>query len=249
MFSCLLIDDNWSVLDNHQYIFQAYFADKVRVLAMAKNAQKGLELIALHDPDVLFLDAHMPNIGGSSVVSYLYKNRIYKGIEPIKIILYTGKTEVYESISGSEFKYPVRILDKGTLTIEAYGKLIDDIHQWIVNDRMAKTLRIDNQLVYAGDIVYLKSIAPVTEIRINNRTLPLISGYPLAHYKARIDIQSTGRQPLPSYFFFATNDFILNRLYIDSYAAEEVFLKTEPVQIVHISRTHRAAFEAWWFDH
>ncbi|GAB4009029.1 hypothetical protein GCM10028808_16340 [Spirosoma migulaei] len=248
MFTCLLIDDIPNILDTHQLIFQTFFADKVRVLATGQSAQEGLNLIAQHRPDVLLLDAHMPNMSGSSLVSYLYNNRIYNGLETLKIILYTGRTEVYESISGSEFKYPVRILDKGTLTVEGYGKLIEDLNQWILNDRLAKTLRIDNQMVYAGDIVYLKSLSPVTEIRISNRQLPLISGYPLAHYKARIDILSTGRQPLPSYFFFATNDYVLNRLYIDSYAAEEVFLKTAPVQTIRISRTHRAAFESWWFD-
>ena len=244
MFTCIIIDDNESVLDNLRLVFSELYPDKIKIVGMANSAEKGIELIAKNMPDVLFLDAHMPNMGGMSVISHLYQKHIYKGIETIKVLLYTGKTEVYETIVGSELKYPTRILNKGIQTIEDYGKLIDETSDWLAADRAIKTLKIDNQNLYVGDIQYFKSSAPVTGIYINDKANPLISGYPLAHYKSKIGKELGVSQPLPAYFFYATNDCIINRLFVSSYSSDEVFLKNGLV--VPISRSQRAAFENWW---
>jgi CheY-like chemotaxis protein len=244
MISCIVIDDNQPVCENLKFALGEQYPDKIQVVAMAFSIAKAKIAIEAHLPDVIFLDAHLPNEGGPALISWLYRSNIYKGIEHIKVFLYTAKTEVYETIKDSEWKYPVRILNKGIQTIPNFEVLITETENWIAADRAAKTIRINPETVYVGDIQYFKSVAPNTQIETQTAKKTLMAGYSLAHFKKMITDQPTATLPLPQHFFFATNDYIFNRLFIKQYQHEIITLQNDLE--ISIARTQKAAFEAWW---
>jgi CheY-like chemotaxis protein len=242
MLTCILIDDNESVLENFKIIFGEFLIGKVKIVGTATNANDGERLIKELLPDFVILDVHMPQRGGLSVVNQLHKQHIYRGIEQVKIYLYTGKTDLYEAITDMQLKYPVKIIDKGTYTIEEWDRLLVETEDWIATDRAIKTIKIGTNSIYSGDIQYFESDTPNTRVYNNGEVHR--AGYPLAHFKKMITEQPTAALPLPRYFFFATNDYILNRLFIKHYDYDSVTLHNN-LQIA-LARTQRAAFEAWW---
>jgi CheY-like chemotaxis protein len=244
MLTCILIDDNESVLENFKIIFGEFLTGKVQIVGTATNANDGESLIKELLPDFVILDVHMPQRGGLSVINQLHRQHIYRGIEQVKIYLYTGKTELYEAITDLQLKYPVRIIDKNTYTIEDWDNLLTETENWITADRAVKTIRIMPNNVYVGDIQYFKSVAPNTQVETQTAKKTLMASYPLAHFKKMITDQPTAALPLPQHFFFATNDYIFNRLFIRQYQHEIITLQNN-IEIP-IARTQKAAFEAWW---
>ncbi len=242
MITCIIIDDNPAVCDTLQLILGEFYSKRITVLAIAESIEVGEAAIIDLRPDIIFLDAHLPNVGGSALISRMYRNHIYKGIETIKIFLYTAKTEVYESIKDSEWRYPVRILNKGIQTIENFGELLEEAQLWIDTERATKTLRIGSEVFYVGDIEYFETDSPSVNVFVNDHAHR--AGYPLAHFKKMITDQPTSAMPLPQYFFFATNDYIFNRTSIESYSEDIVTLKNGRQTV--LSRIQRPAFETWW---
>jgi CheY-like chemotaxis protein len=242
MITCILVDDNRPVCENLEFALGVQYPDKIKVLATAFSIAEAKVAIQNHLPDVIFLDAHLPLEGGSALISWMYRSKIFKNIEIIKVFLYTAKTEVYESIKDSEWKYPVRILNKGIQTIPNFGVLIEEAELWIATDRDTKRLKVGQESIYVGDIQYFESDSPNVKVYTNNGFCR--AGYPLAHFKKMITEQPTTNLPLPQYFFFATNDYILNRLFIKAYDHDSITLNNN-LQLP-LARTQRAAFEAWW---
>ncbi len=242
MITCILVDDNRPVCENLEFSLGVQYPDKIKVLATAFSIAEAKVAIQNHLPDVVFLDAHLPLEGGSALISWLYRNKIFKHIETIKVFLYTARTEVYESIKDGEWRYPVRILNKGIHTIPDFGELIEEAERWISADKAMKHLKIGYESVYIGDIQHFES--DLSNVKIHTANGLYRAGYPLARFKKMIADQPTNDFPLPHYFFFATNDYIFNRLFIKNYEPDIITLHNN-TQIT-LSRSVQAAFDAWW---
>jgi len=63
---CIIVDDEPPAVDELAYILSEM--DEVEVVATAGSASKAIQAIKAHEPDVVFLDIHMPGHDGFSVV-------------------------------------------------------------------------------------------------------------------------------------------------------------------------------------
>jgi two-component system LytT family response regulator len=63
MIKAILVDDEVHCLDTLNIILHDY-CPEVQVMAQCMSAKKGLEAIAKHKPDLVFLDIEMPIMNG-----------------------------------------------------------------------------------------------------------------------------------------------------------------------------------------
>lgn len=70
MIKAILVDDEANNLENLRLLLEKY-CPEVTVSAMARSAQRALESILLHAPDLLFLDIEMPDGSGFDLLQKL----------------------------------------------------------------------------------------------------------------------------------------------------------------------------------
>ena len=63
MIRCVLIDDEVNSLEMMEWLFKTY-CPEVKIEEMCNSAEKGIEAINKHKPDVVFLDIEMPHMNG-----------------------------------------------------------------------------------------------------------------------------------------------------------------------------------------
>ena len=68
--NCLIIDDEKNARENLASLIGNY-CPHLHVLGKAENATEGMELIAHLRPDAVFLDIHMPDSDGFSLLEKL----------------------------------------------------------------------------------------------------------------------------------------------------------------------------------
>lgn len=92
MLRVVVADDHPSVRENLRYLLTAV-AD-LRVIGVAKSGTEALEMVRESRPDVLVLDADLPDLDGVEVARALHRERF-----STRVVLYTMETEI-ERYSG-----------------------------------------------------------------------------------------------------------------------------------------------------
>lgn len=72
--SALIIDDEPLARQELQYLLEE--SGEVSILAQGSNGIEAVELIRLHNPDVVFLDVQMPGLDGFAVLKKLFDRKI-----------------------------------------------------------------------------------------------------------------------------------------------------------------------------
>ena len=67
MLKILIADDEQPVLDGLQFLIKKHF-DDMTVCAAARNGREAMELVRLHQPDVVLMDVRMPGISGLDAI-------------------------------------------------------------------------------------------------------------------------------------------------------------------------------------
>lgn len=70
-FTCVIIDDEKLARNLLEEYLEDY--ENIEVIATCKNGQEAIEAIEKMDPDILFLDVHMPTINGFDVLDAITK--------------------------------------------------------------------------------------------------------------------------------------------------------------------------------
>jgi len=70
-FTCVVIDDEKLARNLLEEYLEDY--DNIEVIATCKNGQEAIEVIEKMDPDLIFLDVHMPKINGFDVLESITK--------------------------------------------------------------------------------------------------------------------------------------------------------------------------------
>ena len=87
----LVVDDDRAIRDS---LDRALALEGYRVIAASDGAQ-ALDLVAVHDPDVVVLDLMMPNVDGLTVCRRLRARR-----DRTPILMLTARTETSDRVSG-----------------------------------------------------------------------------------------------------------------------------------------------------
>ncbi len=72
--SAVIVDDEQLARDELAYLLKN--ADDVNVVAQGKNGLEAVNLIKEHNPDLVFLDVHMPGLDGFGVIKKLLDKKI-----------------------------------------------------------------------------------------------------------------------------------------------------------------------------
>ena len=70
MLKCIIVDDERNAREALQHILEKYFDQKIKILAQAQCVADAVDLIKLHQPDLVFLDVEMPNEPGFKLFNY-----------------------------------------------------------------------------------------------------------------------------------------------------------------------------------
>src|SRR5437762_3993148 len=119
--SALLVDDEQLAREELSYLLKE-FAD-IEVLASAKNGLEAIKLIEQLEPDVVFLDVHMPGLDGLGVIQKLREKNI-----PLPHFILATAYDQYalEAFRLEALDYLLKPIEKERLavTIERARKLI-----------------------------------------------------------------------------------------------------------------------------
>lgn len=67
MLKILIADDEQPVLEGLQFLIKKHFED-MNVCAAARNGREAMELVRLHQPDIVLMDVRMPGISGLDAI-------------------------------------------------------------------------------------------------------------------------------------------------------------------------------------
>lgn len=170
--SAIIIDDELHARDNLTALLSAYLP-QVKVVASLDNAMAGLEEIVRQNPDIVFLDIHMPDYDGFWLAERL--RRLKKGN---KIVFITA----YDKLAIDAFKYAafdfltkpvdpemlkgviIRYQEEGKEN--AVQKNLEDLLSFVNKNRLKLNTHDGFIIVSVNDIVYCKADRNYSEINM-----------------------------------------------------------------------------------
>lgn len=146
--SCIIIDDE----DDARELLAHYLTDyeHINIADSCSNVDSAFEAIIRHNPDVLFLDIHMPEKNGFELLKMLRNN----GLKDTPKVIFTTAHDQYaiQAIKHAAFDYLLKPIFK------------EDFNKCILK------LSASNGDVFDKLDKYLHYINPENKIRINTRT-------------------------------------------------------------------------------
>jgi two-component system LytT family response regulator len=121
MINTILIDDEPACTSALQLFLREYCPD-IHVNAIASSAREGMELIQLHQPDLIFLDVEMPGMNGFELLQQVKKISFQ--------VIFTTAHDAYaiQAIKHNAIDYLLKPIDSDEL-VEAVEKAKDRIAQ------------------------------------------------------------------------------------------------------------------------
>jgi two-component system, LytTR family, response regulator LytT len=119
----VVIDDEQLACDELSYLLNDF--PDVEVIATGSNGLQGLELIQKLEPDIVFLDVHMPGLDGVGMVRRMRE----KGLDPPHIIFVTAYDQyAVEAFRLEAMDYLLKPVEKGRLaeTIERVRRSVQE---------------------------------------------------------------------------------------------------------------------------
>jgi two-component system LytT family response regulator len=248
MLTTLIIDDELRGRNLLRELLARYCPD-VRVLALAENAQQGMEAIRLHQPDFVFLDIKMPTVNGFEMLEQL-------GQVQFEVVFVTAYNEfAVKAYKYAAFDYLLKPVDPDEL-VATVERLKAKKQQASLHDRLAllmKTLEEPKKLpakltihgtdgitiLTIAEIIYLEADGPYTVFYLTSRD-KLVSSKNLKEYE----------ELLTEHGFFRTHhSYLVNLEHIKKYVRADGYVLLSNGHQVHVSKRRKDDFlqrlEAW----
>lgn len=138
------------------------FADRLKVVGMAVNAEQAIKLIERTKPELLFLDVQMPGKNGFQLLDQLQQ------IDFEVIFITSYEQYALSAIKFNALDYLLKPIDKGELkqaVEKAYFKITSRItsQQQVIN--LLKNLQLPQKIaVHINDMVQLVDLADIVHI-------------------------------------------------------------------------------------
>ena len=220
MVRSLIIDDEKHCCDNLQWQLKTY-CPEIEVIGTSNNAEKGLQQIHHHKPQLIFLDVEMPGMSGFEMLENLTEINFD--------IIFTTAFDQYaiRAIKFGALDYLIKPIDKDEL-VEAINKFLNlprrdslkQINALLTHLKKSSDLSFQKialptlhgyELVPLNNIMFCESSSNYTDIR-------LINGQHLLISRTLKDIQDLlDMQP----FFRVHNSYIVNLQYAVRYVKGE----------------------------
>lgn len=220
MVRALIIDDEKHCCDSLQWQLKKY-CPEIEIIAVSNNAEKGLQQIHHHQPQLIFLDVEMPGMSGFEMLESLTQINFD--------IIFTTAFDQYaiRAIKFGALDYLIKPIDKDEL-IEAINKFLnctqrDSLKQLSAllthirksNDLSFQKIALPTlhgyELVPLNNIIFCESSSNYTDIHLNNGQHMLISRT-LKDIEDLLDMQP---------FFRVHNSYVVNLQYAVRYIKGE----------------------------
>jgi len=211
MFNVVLVDDEAKARKSLSLILASY--PDVRIVAEAANGQEALDMVAVHKPDIIFLDVKMPGMSGFDVLDKLYEN----GNKSVKVVFLTAYDEfAIKAIKYAAFDYLLKPVDITELD-SMLQRLKNDTKEIAPNAQtLMQSLNENNKFrvkttqgyeyINYSDIVYIEGQGNYSSIIISGSVRHTIS-------KTLKEISTL----LPSSFFRIHRKYIANASFAASF--------------------------------
>lgn len=140
MWKTIIIDDEQLARQRIKRLLAQY--DEVDVVAEAENGAEGLELIQLHQPDLIFLDIEMPILNGFEMLAKLSN--------PPKVVF----TTAYD-------QYAIKAFEEGS---------IDYLLKPIETERLDKTIKKLKQTALSAPQLPIEEL--IRQVKVKRRSRP-----------------------------------------------------------------------------
>ncbi len=242
MIRCVLIDDESNSLEMMEWLLKTY-CPQVQIEAMCNSAEKGMEAIEKHKPDVVFLDIEMPHMNGFDMLEQF--DRLFFDVVfctaydqfAIKAFKYSALNYLLKPVDPEDLKETIRRLEerKSTPSKEQIELLLQNIHtqQKPTVQRIALTTGDGMIFVSTSDILYCQAESNYTAVVLAGGKKVLVS-------KVLKDIDEALAGPD---FFRIHNSYLINLNKIKKFVrGEGGYVVMEDNATVSISRSRRQEF-------
>jgi len=242
MIRCVLIDDESNSLEMMEWLLKTY-CPQVQIEAMCNSAEKGIEAIEKHKPDVVFLDIEMPHMNGFDMLEHF--DRLSFDVVfctaydqfAIKAFRYSALNYLLKPVDPEDLKETIRRLEerKSSPSKEQIELLLQNIHtqQKPTVQRIALTTGDGMIFVSTSDILYCQAESNYTAVVLEGRKKVLVS-------KVLKDIDEALAGPD---FFRIHNSYLINLNKIKKFVrGEGGYVIMEDNATVSISRSRRQEF-------
>lgn len=242
MIRCVLIDDESNSLEMMEWLLKTY-CPQVQIEAMCNSAEKGIEAIEKHKPDVVFLDIEMPHMNGFDMLEQF--DRLTFDVVfctaydqfAIKAFRYSALNYLLKPVDPEDLKETIRRLEerKSSPSKEQIELLLQNIHtqQKPTVQRIALTTGDGMIFVSTSDILYCQAESNYTAVVLAGGKKVLVS-------KVLKDIDEALAGPD---FFRIHNSYLINLNKIKKFVrGEGGYVIMEDNATVSISRSRRQEF-------
>jgi two-component system, LytTR family, response regulator len=226
MVKCLIIDDERSARESLQELLVRYCPEVV-VLATARSGSEGILEIEKHQPDAVFLDIHMSDMDGFTMLSKLTV------AQPMVVFVTAYEKYALRAIKASAIDYllkPLSIKDLQQAAAKlgqlqklkgenpAFNEAYNDALKLMIQNNTGdypKRLALPHHQGYRfenmEDITHLDSDSNYTTIYLKNGE-KLVASKPMKHFEDILDSEM---------FVRIHNSHIINIRYLKTYSRED----------------------------
>ncbi len=245
MIKAIVVDDEPIALEQMQLLLKKYCNTELKVVGVANSVETAVKLIAIHDPELIFLDIELGPRSGFQLLEQL-PNLTQQ-------IIFTTAYDKYalQAIKCNAIDYLLKPIDPQELQIAVakvknherhqQNQKIDNLLQFVTEPNNPNNKIIiphgKGTAVYTfNEIVFMEAQQEYTYVHTQDN-VKLCSTYNLGKYE----------EMLPNHLFFRQHhSFIINRQHILEFhktPTEQVKLKNEI--LLPVSRRRKAEFLAW----
>lgn len=241
MIRCVIIDDENNCLEMMEWLMKTY-APNVMIQDMCSSAEKGIEAIHKHRPDVIFLDIEMPRMNGFDMLEQFDKlffdvvfTTAYDKFA-IKAFKYSALNYLLKPVDPDDLAETIRRIEekKSIPSKEQLELLFQSVRQVKATaQRIALTTSDGMIFVSTQDIVYC-------EAESNYSNIVLASGKKIMVSKVLKDIDEALSGPD---FFRVHHSFLINLNHIKKFIrGEGGYVIMDNDVSISISRSRRQEF-------
>jgi DNA-binding LytR/AlgR family response regulator len=201
-------------------LLQRRHADVIEIVAEADTGTAALALCEEHQPDVIFLDLHLPGLNGFDLLSQLRTEA--------HVIITTGDSQhAVEAYRANAIDYLLKPVDPDQLK-----EAIHRVTSAIANERMVRLLCRDRdsvRVVPLEDVLFLRADGGYTSVQTEDT------------YHLLPDALATIEERLPEYFVRVHRTTIVNVRQVKSLGNDSALVGLRGIEVA-ISRRHLREF-------
>jgi two-component system, LytTR family, response regulator len=236
-----MIDDENNCLEMLEWLLKTY-APSVTIAAMCNSAEKGIEAIKMHRPDVVFLDIEMPRMNGFDMLEKFDKlnfdvvfTTAYDKFA-IKAFKYSALNYLLKPVDPDDLKESIRRIEekRSIPSKEQIDLLFQSVRQMKPTpSRIALTTGDGMIFVTTQDILYCEAESNYTSVMLSNGKKILVS-------KVLKDIDEALSGPD---FYRVHNSYLINLNHIKKFVrGEGGYVVMDNDVAISISRSRRQEF-------